>query len=147
MMINHFSIPDCYQRCQVGLSAVLLVVVDHFAQFQSHEELVVLFGYFREQVVPVSVSDRVECLVSIDFVESVIAGQFVFVSEFVWVVGMVGFNCLKEPCPVGIEYHCESELDPALEPTFVRGVWFLRQCECHCTSLSWFPNRIFTRHA
>jgi len=136
MIGNRFSVHYRCQRCQVGLSAVSLVVVDHFAQSQPHEELVVLFGYFREQIVPMSVSDYMETFVGIDFPERVIAEQFVFVSELARIVRFVGFDRLKEPCPVGIKYHLESELNPALELTLVLSVWFLRDRKCHGAFLS-----------
>ena len=88
-------------------------------------KLIVLFGDFREQIVPVSTSDNVEVVACMDLTESVPAKHFVFVSELVRPVRIVGFDCLEYPCPVGIEYHSEDKLNPALEFTLVLSVRFL----------------------
>ena len=94
-------------------------------------KLIVLFGDFREQIVPVSVPDNVEVVACMDLTESVPTEHFVFVSEFVRPFRVVGFDCLEYPSPIGIEYHSEDKLNPALEFTLVLGVWFLRDRKCH----------------
>ena len=88
-------------------------------------KLIVLFGDFREQIVPVSASDDMEIVASVDLAQSVPAKHFVFVSELVRPVGIVGFDRLEYPCPIHIKYHLESELKSALELTLVLSVRFL----------------------
>jgi len=111
-------------------------------------KLIVLFGDFREQIVPVSVPDNVEVIADIDPAQSVPAKYFVFVSEFVRPLRVVGFDRLEYPCSVCIKYHLESELNPALEPTLVLSVWFLGNRKCHGVSLSFLAERIhqFVNH-